>query len=153
MNQVWTVSNDAAGVTDLLKRNLETALSAIGTLKIASLEPATHEVTAADLRNIIKARRSRDNFFPQALFADPAWDMLLELYLSTLTQIRVATSSLCLGAAVPATTALRWINALEAEGLIERRSDPLDGRRVFVALSPKGIDQMQAYFRSNPAGH
>jgi DNA-binding MarR family transcriptional regulator len=140
----------AAGVGESLKGNFETALAAIESLDAVAVQPARHGVTATDLRNIIKERRNRDKFFRQGLFADPAWDMLLELHLfEALSQIRIARSRLCLGAAVPATTALRWISALEAEGLIERRSDPLDGRRVFIALSPRGLDQMKAYFRSS----
>jgi DNA-binding MarR family transcriptional regulator len=49
---------------------------------------------------------------------------------------------------VPATTALRWISALEREGLIQKRSDPLDGRRAYVSLSTKGLNAMFAYFRA-----
>ncbi len=47
---------------------------------------------------------------------------------------RVAVSSLCIAAAVPATTALRWIKALTDRGLFVRAADPQDGRRVYIEL-------------------
>src|SRR3546814_4614981 len=63
--------------------------------------------------------------------------MLLDLMAAHLSGQRVSVSSLCIAAAVPATTALRWIRALTAHGLFLRQADPSDGRRVFIALSDK----------------
>ena len=76
--------------------------------------------------------------------------MLLELYACELGQQRISISSLCLGAAVPATTALRWITTLEQEKLVERRPDPTDGRRFFIQLTREGRDSMDSYFRTMP---
>ncbi len=103
-------------------------------------------VSARDVRRLIRLRRVRDQFFDAELFADPAWDMILDLYAARLEHGRVAVSSLCIAAAVPATTALRWIKALTTAGLFERRQDPHDGRRIFVALSDNGTAAMHAYF-------
>ena len=50
------------------------------------------------------------------------------------------TTSACLGAHVPPTTALRWLRLLEGYGMIEREEDERDGRRTFVRLSTKGMD-------------
>ena len=86
------------------------------------------------------------------MFADPAWDILLELYASHLGQQRVSVSALCNCAAVPATTALRWISALQEKLLIDRRPDPLDGRRYFISLTSKGLTAMEDYFRTVPSG-
>lgn len=105
------------------------------------------------IRNMLKLRRNRDRFFGQELFADPAWDMLLELYASALAQFRVSISNLCIAAAVPATTALRWIKQLEDAGLIVRRPDPTDGRRCFISLSNQALEAMNSYFRTVPAGN
>lgn len=94
----------------------------------------------------IRARADRLKFLPPELFADPAWDMLLDLYLADIMSRRVSVSSLCSASNVPATTALRWIGHLTKEGLIERMSDPCDGRRYFIALSKPGLAQMDGYF-------
>ena len=91
------------------------------------------------------ARRMRAQFFADELFADPAWDMLLDLYAAQLEDRRVSVSSLCIAAAVPPTTALRWIGTLHDAGLFERRADPSDRRRVYVALSTKGLRAMREY--------
>ena len=104
------------------------------------------------MRTLLKLRRNRDKIFGGELFADPAWDILLELYAAELGQFRVSVTNLCLGAAVPATTALRWISSLQKKRMIERRSDPMDGRRVFVFLSATGRDAMCRYFKSVPVG-
>ncbi len=98
------------------------------------------------VRSAIRARRLRARFFTEELFADPAWDMLLDLTQAELAQHRVPVSSLCIAGAVPATTALRWIKSMTDAGLFVRRADPHDGRRVFVELSPQASIAMRAYF-------
>src|SRR3546814_11460790 len=65
-------------------------------------------------QNLIRCRRLRDRYFDGDLFADPAWDMLLDLYLAAERNTRpVSISSLCIASAVPAPTALRWIKTFE----------------------------------------
>jgi DNA-binding MarR family transcriptional regulator len=104
------------------------------------------EVDAESVRAIIRARRLRSRFFSEELFADPAWDMLLDLLQAEIAQLRVPVSSLCIAASVPATTALRWIKTMTEQGLFVRRADPHDGRRVFVELAPAASDAMRRYF-------
>lgn len=100
---------------------------------------------AAFIRAMIRARRMRDQFFDGGLFADPAWDMMLDLMAARLEQQRVAVSSLCIAAAVPPTTALRWIKTLTDAGLLVRVPDPHDARRVFIELSDLAAEGMAAY--------
>jgi len=96
-------------------------------------------------RAIIKARAVRGQLFDEHLFADPAWDMLLELYALRSEGHRVSVSKLSLAAGVPGTTGLRWIDKLDEEGLIFRVADHLDGRRVWIELSHKGFSAMSHY--------
>jgi DNA-binding MarR family transcriptional regulator len=98
------------------------------------------------VRDVIRARRLRARFFDEELFADPAWDMLLDLLQAEIAQHRVPVSSLCIAAAVPATTALRWIKTMTDSGLFNRRADPHDGRRVFIELAPAASLAMRRYF-------
>jgi DNA-binding MarR family transcriptional regulator len=104
------------------------------------------DVSLDTVRQVIRARRLRARFFDEELFADPAWDMLLDLLQAEIAQHRVPVSSLCIAAAVPATTALRWIKTMTDSGLLKRRADPHDGRRVFVELAPSASDAMRRYF-------
>lgn len=98
------------------------------------------------IRAIRHARALRRKYFDARLFSDPAWDMLLDLYEAELGQRKISIGSLGLGADIPPTTALRWVNHLLDMGLVQRRNDPVDGRRVFISLSDKGLKAMQGYF-------
>ena len=104
------------------------------------------EVSVETIRTIIRARRLRSRYFPDELFADPAWDMLLDLLQAEISKLRVPVSSLCIAAAVPATTALRWLKSMVHEGIFVRRADPHDGRRVFVELAPETSQALRRYF-------
>lgn len=104
------------------------------------------EVTAELVEWVISARRRRAHFFSADLFADPAWDMLLDLFEAEIRMRRVSVSSLCIAAAVPASTALRWINAMVKEGLFVRIPDPNDLRRIYIELSPEASKALRRYF-------
>ena len=106
----------------------------------------TVQVSADMLRAVIRARRLRARYFEEGMFADPAWDMLLDLLQAEIAQLRVPVSSLCIAAAVPATTALRWLKTMTSQGIFVRRADPHDGRRVFVELAPQASQAMRRYF-------
>ena len=108
-------------------------------------------ITASDVRAIIRLRRMRDRYFRSDLFADPAWDMLLDLMAARLERMRVAVSSLCIAAAVPPTTALRWIKTMCDNGMFVRVADPEDGRRVFIELSDGAAAGMNAYLNAAKA--
>lgn len=142
--------NSLSGRADDI-RDLTSALRIVD--QVASV-PASRlpdqPVTEKDIRAMLKFRRNRDQFFEGELFADPAWDILLELYAARLGQQKISVGSLCLGAAVPGTTALRWISMLESKGLIERRADPMDGRRFYLSLSSSGLNAMASYFKTVP---
>jgi hypothetical protein len=103
------------------------------------------DVTPQEIRAAIRSRRLRGQYFQGELFADPAWDMLLDLFAAELERQQVSVSSLCIAAAVPPTTALRWIGTLHDAGLFERKADPADRRRAYIVLSRKGLDGMRAY--------
>ena len=106
---------------------------------------------AGEIEDLLRARARRAKHFNSDLFADPAWDMLLELYAAELGQRRVSVTSLGLASGVPPTTALRWLTTLVSEGLVQRQNDPLDGRRIYISLTDAGISAMTAYFKDPPS--
>ena len=124
------------------------ALSEDEPLAGAPIASDSETLEAATIRAIIRARRLRERFFRQGLFADPAWDMLLDLMAARLEGQQVAVSSLCIAAAVPSTTALRWIKALTEAGLFVRRADREDRRRVYIELSDDAAARFTAYLRA-----
>ena len=98
------------------------------------------------IREILRQRQLRARCFDGALFADPAWDMLLDLAAARVERQRVSIGSLCIAARVPTTTALRWIRQLVDAGLLQRTEDERDRRRALVSLSDEATDAMARYF-------
>src|SRR3954463_13583527 len=69
------------------------------------------------------------------LFADPVWEMLLDLYVQTAESHKVSITDLCVAAKIPATTGLRWLDRLSRAGLIELSADRRDMRRIYLTLT------------------
>jgi DNA-binding MarR family transcriptional regulator len=111
-------------------------------------ERTIQRLRAKAVRRMLRQRRMREQYFPADLFADPAWDMLLDLYAARLERQRVSVSSLCIAAAVPATTALRWIKTMTDAGLFTREEDRHDGRRIHVGIAESAFDGMERYFEA-----
>jgi len=137
------LSNEVNRIAGTLAR-LSVAPSSSAELSEAPSEDT--EIDPQTVASVLRARRLRSRFFPADLFADPAWDMLLDLLHAELVHNRVSVSSLCSAAAVPPTTALRWLNTLVKHNLVLRRNDPHDGRRVFVELAPHTSATLRRYF-------
>lgn len=93
------------------------------------------------------ARRRRDQLFNANIFAEPAWDMLLDLFVQRHQRRPVSVQSLCIAAAVPQTTALRWIGKLDRRGLVDRTPCTIDNRVIHVSLSDTGLALMEEYLR------
>lgn len=106
----------------------------------------TTDDRALNVREYIRQRRMRSEFFPPEFFADPVWDMMLDLYAAHYEGQEVSVSSLCIASAVPPTTALRWIKTLTACGWFVRRRDDHDGRRVYIDLSNEIRVKLDVYF-------
>jgi DNA-binding MarR family transcriptional regulator len=94
-----------------------------------------------------RRRRSRIRHFDGGLFAEPAWDILLDLFVANIDGIRVSITSACLATSCPPTTALRWITVLESQKLVERAGDAKDQRRSWLYLTELGTKKMTAYLR------
>jgi hypothetical protein len=97
-------------------------------------------------KELYQNRRARDRLFDAELFADPAWDILLILYCASHAQQRLSVSSVCLSAAVPATTALRWIGQLCEQELVCKAKSPTDGRVTWLYLADQAGQRLDRYF-------
>jgi hypothetical protein len=95
--------------------------------------------------SMYRARIHRANQFNPDLFGEPAWDMLLDLFIHRIGGRRVSTTSLCMGGNVPQSTGLRHIARLEEEGLVVRWTPPDDQRLVLVDFTPNGFRRMRDY--------
>ena len=104
------------------------------------------------VRKIIRQRQLRERFFDGDLFADPAWDILLDLTAARAEHARVSVTSLCIASGVPPTTALRWISQMVETGLLERIEDEVDRRLAFITLTDKATEAMARYFAELGSG-
>ena len=98
------------------------------------------------IRRMLRQRQLRARFFDGDMFADPAWDMLLDLTAARVEHKRVSITSLCIAAGVPPTTALRWIGQMVEARLFDRIEDDTDRRRAYIALSDKAAEAMARLF-------
>ena len=103
-------------------------------------------------RKLYALRRKRAAIFGEAdLFGEPAWDILLDLYIAHGEDKPVSVSSACIGSAAPSTTGLRWLGVLVDTRLVLREHDPADQRRVLVRLSDEGKAAMERFLAAAAA--
>lgn len=107
-------------------------------------EPTPYDEQAAaegpDLADLVyRMRRARNQAFPD-LFAEPSWDILLDLHNRRGRGENVSVSAACIASDVPPTTALRHINGLIEAGLVTREPHPGDARVVYLQLTPAATD-------------
>ena len=115
-------------------------------LELQNPEPGRDKLR--QVRAYLTARANARSAFGEAMFSDPAWDMLVQLYAHDLAQQRITLSRLCAMAHVATATGQRWIRQLERTGHVKRAADPLDTRKHRIQLTSSGRVRMEAYFRA-----
>ncbi len=114
-----------------------------------SRPPRSARSSLALARKTYALRRKRAAIFGNPdLFGEPAWDILLDLFIAEAEGKSVSVSSACIGSAAPSTTGLRWLGVLASEGLVVRENDPEDHRRVMVRLTATGQAAMERFFEA-----
>ena len=98
-------------------------------------------------RRLKSARDGRSRLFQQDLFGEPAWDMMLALYIARGEGYRLSISELSHRSGVSATTALRWINIIIDLGLARRIPNTLDARSAFIESTDLLSARMDEYLR------
>lgn len=99
-------------------------------------ERPTIAVWADRVRNM---RMRRNDLFGAPLFRDPAWDMLLELYVAEQNHRDVPIGSLGYASGVSLSTAARHVAELEKHKLVQRDRDERDQRRAVVRPTAKAL--------------
>lgn len=113
----------------------------------SSIQEQNRAAFAAAARHTYARRRTRASIFDNGdIFGEPAWDILLDLYIAHAEKKPVSVSSACIGSAAPPTTGLRWLGVLADIGLVMREHDKEDQRRVLVRLTERGVAAMDEYF-------
>lgn len=109
---------------------------------------AASQLTEQKVRQVLKARRIREQQLGADLFTDPAWDILLEALAAELGQKQNSVSDLVDATSVPRSTALRWIKKLEEDGWLERKNVAIDSTRKLLVLTSQSSQRLRHYFEA-----
>ncbi len=105
------------------------------------------DALARRARDLLSERRLRRKYLPDELFHEPAWDMLIALFVAHNDDQPMNIKALVSMADAPVTTSQRWIEHLHKLRLIDRVIDPSDRRRVEVSLNHTGYEAIKAYLQ------
>ena len=84
------------------------------------------------------------------MFGEPAWEMLLCLYITDQSEGHQSISRLAELVETPLSTTVRWIDYLDRERLIEREPNPTDKRVIYIRLAARGRELLEAYLSGQP---
>lgn len=141
-----------AEATDTARR-VEELIAAIEGLVPELVEAVRESQRSPEQRTALTAarqaqedRRKRARLFGNGLFVEPAWDLLIELFVARLEERPVSVSSACIGSFAPSSTALRHIAHLEQLGFVAKRPHPSDSRSKYIDLTDHGAAKMTEFF-------
>jgi hypothetical protein len=110
---------------------------------------AMHDGDLTDYaRQILAGRKQRDRYFDPMLFSNPAWDILLNLYVADGEGKPFNVLDTCLASAVPQGVALRWLTYLEQEDMVIEVPDPARPRQTLIRLSDQTRLTITSYLGS-----
>jgi winged helix DNA-binding protein len=139
----------AAGATEAIIDEIEALLRRLRSAARHGSEGAGPAFGLAAARQAIASRRRRDRLFGSRLFAESAWDMLLDLFVAQLEGRTISVASACIAASASTTTALRHIAHLTEAGLISRTANPDDSRSTCLQLTDSCAARLAEFFRES----
>lgn len=147
------ISIEMAWLLDISRRSANQRLKIAGDIG-ASLEPGDPVLgetgtALANAETLVQRWRLRRKLFgAPALFGDPAWEMLVDLFIHECKGKELSISALCVAVGIPMTSALRLAHKLCHAGILRSVRDPIDGRRSIIKLEAATSLGMRAYFEA-----
>lgn len=138
-----TRGQDDAPSLDAAIHNVEQALTLLREGRRGPF--AADGALLAKAKHLYAERRRRERVFDADLFREPAWDMLLDLFINQREGVAVSVSSATIGAGVPTSTGLRLLGEMEARGFVRRVPDAYDRRRINVMLTDDAQARLEEY--------
>lgn len=78
------------------------------------------QITEDHIQSVLSVRRGREALFGRYLFADPAWDIILELYAAKLGNRQLSAAELARAIGLPQSVITRWLAVLTNARLVTR---------------------------------
>lgn len=94
-------------------------------------------------QSMLDSRNHLHKFLPARYFNDPAFDMLLDLFVATETGGARSFKVTALASRVPPATAARYVEMMVQDGIILREADRQDGRRTLLSLSDRAMTSLR----------
>lgn len=86
-------------------------------------------------RGLLAAQKERAALLGGVPVGEPAWEILLDLFVRDADGQPASVTDACAASGVPTTTGLRYLAYLTQQGHVVREPDPLDARRTLVRLT------------------
>jgi DNA-binding MarR family transcriptional regulator len=133
-------------------QKLEAALTIIrqATARIEALSDAIFPGAAgmtlhAVADRLYSERRRRERHFPQGLFKEPAWDLMLALFIAREEGRELDLIQACEVAGVTPGAGRSLLAKMESEGLVARAKSNRNRKRQTVALTKHSIERLSDY--------
>jgi DNA-binding MarR family transcriptional regulator len=94
--------------------------------------------------SILRVRRARERLFCRAMFGEPAFELLLCLYVQS-GQKQVSLTSLTRPTSIAYSSAVRWVRYLADKGFVECAESRSDRRAITIQLTPSGRAVMDEF--------
>jgi hypothetical protein len=108
----------------------------------AHLPGPADTAAVSEAQRLYRLRRLRDREFGATLFGEPAWDLLLDLYVAASDPQLVPVMSDSIAGCVSTQDTARWLTVLENHGLVERLYSGGEMNRGIVTLTQSAFDRM-----------
>lgn len=136
------------------------AIACIGEARLADGNDTPHRLVRVTIppsllsnaEKLYRLAMRRKQLLGPDLFGDPAWHMLLDVFISEAKGTRLSVSDVCIGSLASFATALRYLAILTESGLVTRSEDRDDRRRTFVTLAQPGLLLMLSLLEDDPPG-
>ena len=136
-------------------RKIQAALAIVhqAMARIAALSDSLHpELAGSSLRAVAERlydeRRRRDQYFPPGMFGEPAWDMMLALFIAREEGRELTFGEAYDAAGVRAGPGRALIRRLEANGMVRRCRARSDRKCQSVALTDNAVERLSDYLAS-----
>jgi hypothetical protein len=107
------------------------------------------QVALEAAQRAVRDRGARSDFVgSKDIFGEPAWDILLDLFIRQTNEKQVSARAAMMHAGAGPSTVVRWLSVLEQNDLIETSPDPSDSKQRLIRLTPGGYEGMLRYLET-----